>query len=62
MDKEIVKYNINDFKKMKTLDNFYKPLGLYDRLVSQELTVFDVHMNREECEMLVDFMIITNMK
>jgi len=56
MDKEIIKYNIKDFKKMKTLDDFYKQLGLYDKLMSSEITVFDVHMNREECEMLDEFM------
>lgn len=62
MDKEIIKYNINDFKKIQTLDDFYKPLGLYDRLATSEITVFDIHIDREECEILNKFMKNTNRK
>ena len=61
-DKKIIKYNIDDFTKIERLEDFYKQTGLYDKLMNSELTVFDIHMNREECEMLNSFMKVTNRK
>jgi hypothetical protein len=55
MDKEILKYNIEDFSGIESMEDFYTVAGLMDRIRNKELTQFDIHMDREECEMLNDF-------
>lgn len=54
---KIIKYDINDFKGIKNLDGFYKQLGLFDDLLAKKYNVMDVYMERENCEMLKDFMV-----
>jgi predicted DNA-binding protein len=55
MDKEILKYNIEDFSGIESMEDFYTVAGLMDRIRNKELTQFDIHMNRLECEILNDF-------
>lgn len=52
----IVRYEMRDFENIKTLDDFYKIVGLFDKLMCGDLTIFDVHMCKEDCEALCDIM------
>ena len=56
MKKEVLKYEMSDFKKIKSMIDFYEVLGIERRLQSGEITVMDVFMEREDCEELQPIM------
>lgn len=53
MNKEIIKYNIKKFKRIKCMEDFYKKIGLFKRIKNKEITdVNKIYMNKENCEKL----------
>lgn len=52
----IIKYKIEDFSGIKTLEDFYRQLGLYDDMIAKKLTVYDINMEQENCEKLQEYM------
>ena len=56
MNKEILKYEMSNFKGIKSMIDFYDVLGIEERLQAGEITVMDVFMEREDCEELQNFM------
>jgi len=53
----IIKRNINDFSGIKNMLDFYRLLGIYDKLGHQIQSVSHIRMNDADCEKLKDFMI-----
>ncbi|MEI6296227.1 MAG: hypothetical protein WCO84_01095 [bacterium] len=53
----VIKYNIEDFKDIISMGDFYKKLGMYDMFEKKIVTnVSQMFMEKENCEKLLEFM------
>lgn len=51
----IIKYKIDDFKRISCMDDFYKSLGIFNEIGKTIIEVGQIHMEQENCERLQEY-------
>ncbi|MPN19899.1 hypothetical protein SDC9_167274 [bioreactor metagenome] len=51
----IIKYNIEDFTDISSMEDFYRKLGIWNDMGKTIFDVSQLHMEKENCEILQEY-------